>query len=124
MITVTAGIIEKEGKVLIAQRQSEPSLWEFPGGKLKKSETIMECLKREIKEELNIEICPQEVIEKSIFKKNGKIYELIGIKADFISGDISLSVHSAIKWVYIENLKNYEFMLPDMPIVEKLLIKR
>ncbi len=57
----TAGIIRKDGKILIAQRKKdswmEPNKWEFPGGKLEANETYEECLIREIHEELGITIC-------------------------------------------------------------------
>ncbi|HEC76494.1 MAG TPA: NUDIX domain-containing protein [Thermoplasmatales archaeon] len=54
LMLVTAGIILKEGKILIAKRDEEK--WEFPGGKVENGEEIKECLKRELKEELNINI--------------------------------------------------------------------
>ncbi|HNS15886.1 MAG TPA: NUDIX domain-containing protein, partial [Syntrophorhabdaceae bacterium] len=55
---VTAAIIEKDGRVLIAKRKRAYSgyLWEFPGGKMEEGESLEECLKREIEEELGIEI--------------------------------------------------------------------
>ena len=54
MINVTAAIIERNGKILIAKRSSNSSLpnkWEFPGGKIDEGETPEECLTRELKEE-------------------------------------------------------------------------
>ena len=56
---VTAGIIRKNGRVLIAQRPADKLLggmWEFPGGKMEKGETKEMCLRRELKEELGIEV--------------------------------------------------------------------
>jgi len=56
---VTAAIIRKNGRVLIAQRPADKLLggmWEFPGGKMEKGETKEMCLRRELKEELGIEI--------------------------------------------------------------------
>ncbi|MDJ0589242.1 MAG: 8-oxo-dGTP diphosphatase MutT [Pleurocapsa sp. MO_226.B13] len=52
-------ISDPQGKILIDRRKSGGEmggLWEFPGGKIEPGETIEECIKREIKEELNIEI--------------------------------------------------------------------
>jgi len=57
MIKVLAGIIEKDGKILIARRKPETNLagkWEFPGGKLEQGETPEECLYREILENLEL----------------------------------------------------------------------
>ena len=55
---VAAAIIEKDGKILIAKRKKGSSLagkWEFPGGKIEPGESPEECLKREMKEEFDIE---------------------------------------------------------------------
>ncbi len=54
--TVTAAVIRRDGKVLLAKRPSKGLLggmWEFPGGKIEKDETLEECLAREIREELD-----------------------------------------------------------------------
>ena len=54
-----AVIIDREGKILIDRRKSEGEmggLWEFPGGKIEPGETIEECIQREIKEELDLNI--------------------------------------------------------------------
>ena len=59
VIDVAAGIICEEGKYLIAQRCPEDTFalyWEFPGGKRKENESLTDCLKREISEELGLEI--------------------------------------------------------------------
>ena len=55
---VGTGIIVRNGKIFIGQRpEGKPlaGLWEFPGGKLEAGETIEQCLKRELKEELDVE---------------------------------------------------------------------
>ena len=60
MINVAAAVIvNKDGKILVTQRSKNDNLslkWEFPGGKIEDGETAEECLKREIMEELNLEI--------------------------------------------------------------------
>ena len=57
MIRVSAGIIRKEGKILICRRgqgRKHAGLWEFPGGKQEAGETAADCLARELQEELGI----------------------------------------------------------------------
>ena len=56
--TVTAAVIERDGRVLICRRrldQDHPGKWEFPGGKLEPGEQPAESLRRELREELNVE---------------------------------------------------------------------
>lgn len=56
---VAAGLIWREGELLVAQRPPEGMLggmWEFPGGKQEAGETLQECLAREIREELDVQI--------------------------------------------------------------------
>src|SRR5262245_14335788 len=57
-VHVTAGILTRDGKILACQRradQSHGSKWEFPGGKCEAGESLEECLRRELREELGIE---------------------------------------------------------------------
>jgi A/G-specific adenine glycosylase len=57
--TVTAGVVWQNGKVLLAKRPSHGLLggmWEFPGGKIEADESLQDCLRREIREELGVEI--------------------------------------------------------------------
>lgn len=70
MILVTCTIIENSGRVLCAQRSEMmplPLKWEFPGGKTEDNESPEECLKREIREELGIEI---SIVERLISNKH------------------------------------------------------
>ena len=58
-----AVIINQQGKILIDRRKQAGEmggLWEFPGGKIEPGETIKECIQREIKEELDIQIAVGE----------------------------------------------------------------
>jgi mutator protein MutT len=65
-IDVAAGLVFREGKLLITQRHPEAhlgGLWEFPGGKREPGETFERCLARELREELGIEIQVGELVE-------------------------------------------------------------
>jgi len=58
-LDVVAALIKKDNKILLCQRREDDAfglLWEFPGGKVEKQESRQEALKREIKEELNLDI--------------------------------------------------------------------
>lgn len=62
MINVAAAVIIKDGRVLLASRPADkpPVAWEFPGGKLEAGETPFDAVKRELMEELSLDITPQQ----------------------------------------------------------------
>jgi 8-oxo-dGTP diphosphatase len=122
-ISVTAAVIEKDRKVLIARRK-RPFMgyfWEFPGGKLEDNETLHECLKREIREELaiEIEVGPLVSLNKHVLNCQSAI-ALYAYRARFISGNIELNDHEEIKWVLPEDLTKYDFPDPDRLIAKKV----
>jgi 8-oxo-dGTP diphosphatase len=121
---VTAGIIVKDNKVLIARRAPSEKLagkWEFPGGKIEEHETPEECLARELKEELNITVNVADFFSESIYQyPNGEI-KLLAYKVEWVGGDIALSVHDAFKFVNREELIHYDLAPADIPIANKLL---
>jgi 8-oxo-dGTP diphosphatase len=126
MREVTAAIIMKDNKVLIAQRAPDQRLagkWEFPGGKLEQGETPEECLEREIFEELDIGIEVLSKFGESIFKYDKGTIKLIAYNCKWVSGEISLSVHSKIKWVSGDEFDRYDFAPADIPFVESLKLK-
>jgi 8-oxo-dGTP diphosphatase len=126
MNKVTAGIIEKDGKILIAKRISGKCIgakWEFPGGKIEEDETPEQCLKRELMEELNIEVEVLDFVASSYFFCGNNEIELMAYQVRFISGNITLCDHEEAKWVKLDELQDYEFTMPDIPIVKKLLEK-
>ena len=123
-IQVTAAIIMRDGKFLIAQRKMNDNifggLWEFPGGKVEDGETPEECMSRELKEELDIEVEVGEMIISNKHKYPQGIFELLAYKVKHISGKIILNVHDEIKWVTCDEMSNFEFPPADIPIIEKL----
>ncbi len=123
MILVSAAIIKREDKVLIAQRnrhKSQAFKWEFPGGKIEANETVQESLERELMEELSIRIAVREFFAESIYNYDSGEIKLIAYFADYVEGEISLMEHEAVEWVTIGELKNYDFAPADIPFISKL----
>ncbi len=123
MKEVTAAIIMNENRVLIAERAPDENLagkWEFPGGKLEPGETLKECLKREIREELEVDIDVLDFFDESIYAYHSGTIKLMAFWCRWISGDFRLNVHSRIEWVTRQQLDLYDFAPADLPLVERL----
>ena len=119
MKKVTAAIIEKNGQILITQRPRGDKLglkWEFPGGKIEQGETPEQCLVREIKEELNLDIKITGHFMNSNYKYETGEIELICYLAEITGGVLRLNFHAAAKWATKEKLKEYDFAPADIPV--------
>jgi 8-oxo-dGTP diphosphatase len=126
-VVVVAGIIRKDDFLLIAQRKddaNEAGKWEFPGGKIEYGERPEDSLKREIKEELGIDIEVGEffTMNSHIYNFRGKNIHIILLAyfAVWVSGEVELIDCKDAKWIQKKELKNYEFAAADIPFVEKL----
>ena len=123
---VIAAVIEKDGKILIAQRAKKDALfgkWEFPGGKMEPGETEEGCLKRELFEEFGIHAEIGSYICSSYFEHKGYPFEMRVFYVHSFSGEPILYEHQQIKWVEKNELLQFEYPEPDLPIIQELLKK-
>ena len=124
MINVTCAIIYFDNKILVTQRSEKmklPLKWEFPGGKLEDGESEIDCIKREIKEEINIEIEILEKISNSVYDYGTFKINLIPFISNYVSGEIILSEHKDYKLLEKNELLSLDWAEADLPIVEELL---
>lgn len=124
MLQVTCAIIEHEGKVLVCQRSDRmklPLKWEFPGGKIKTGESKEECLHREIREELGIEI--QIIQELSLVAHHYPDFSLYlyPFVCNYTSGELRLAEHAQAIWINPENLMDYDWAAADIPVAKEYL---
>lgn len=124
MKQVSAGIIICNHKILIARRnhnKSNAELWEFPGGKQEPGETMPECLRREIAEELHLDIEVGSFFMQSTYEYAQGAVCLHAYYAYCKSEDISFhSDHDRLAWVTPNELGQYEFSPADIPIRDAL----
>jgi 8-oxo-dGTP diphosphatase len=123
IVKVTAAILEKDGKIIIAQRKSSDhlaGLWEFPGGKIEPGETPEACLGRELKEEFNIHVAVGQYLGSNIHHYDHISIELMAFRAYWESGTITMNDHKAYRWVTIDQLPEYDFAPADIPFVNML----
>ena len=124
--TVVGGIIYQNKKILICQRKEvgdHPLKWEFPGGKLRNFEENQEALRRELKEELNIEIIEMSFFDEYLYeyKELSKKLKLVFYHILQFEGEVQNLVHHQLKWIDISNLSDYDFLEGDHKIINKLI---
>lgn len=120
---VAAVIINEENKILITKRnlkKDQGGLWEFPGGKIEAGETEQEALKREIKEELDIEIEVEKRIGNKVHKYTEKEIDLIAYKAKKVNGNLQLLEHEDYHWIDKKEMEQFRFAEADKFIVKYL----
>lgn len=121
IINVTAALIVKDDKVLAARRGPGKHLegyWEFPGGKLEKSETPEQCLERELTEEFRISSRVGAYIGESVYDYGEKVVRLLGYEVEHLSGEFELVDHDEIIWLKIDQLADVKWAPADIPLVE------
>ncbi|NTU65728.1 MAG: 8-oxo-dGTP diphosphatase MutT [Chloroflexi bacterium] len=120
---VTAAVIRRNGRVLIAQRPLGGrlgGLWEFPGGKVEPGETLKQCLRREIKEELGIRIKVGKPITSIDHAYTHFKITLHAFECELVAGKLQALQVQGFKWVRMSELKRYAFAKTDLRIIEAL----
>lgn len=120
---VIAAVMEKDGKILIAQRRRGDALenkWELPGGKMEAGESPEECLRRELREEFDIEAKIGDFVGSSEYDYPHLSVRLMAYRAHHVSGEFTILDHEAIQWVPPSDLANYDFSEADRPIIRML----
>ena len=122
-IKVSAALIFHGGKLLITQRHAKAhlgGLWEFPGGKREAGETLEQCLVREIREELGVEISVGELFEEIRHDYPEKSVHLKFFCCQLLAGEPQPIDCAAVKWVAKAELAQFEFPAADARLLEKL----
>jgi len=121
---VGVALVNESNQVLIAQRpkdKSMPDKWEFPGGKIEPGESLQECIIREIKEELNVDIQTSEYLGFERFPYKEYEVTLHLFTGSIVGRDsIILHEHQAIEWVNVDQLDTFDFPAVDLPFIQKL----
>ncbi len=122
-IEVAAAVIEKDGKFLIAQRYANShlgGLWEFPGGKRESQESFEDCLKRELFEELAIEIEVDKFWKTVLYSYPEKTVELHFYFCSLKNGNPKPDGCQDYRWVQPSELGHFNFPPADLEIIQEL----
>jgi A/G-specific adenine glycosylase len=122
-IHVTAGVIQNDGKFLITLRPPSGllgGLWEFPGGKQENGESLDACLRREIREELGIEIdVGDEFMTVNHAYSHFKI-TLHVFACRYDGGKIRLNGCDDFQWITVRDLDRFAFPAADRRVIRRL----
>ena len=124
IIEVSAGLVFREGRLLIAQRRAQDhlgGLWEFPGGKRHDGEPDEECLRRELGEELGIEVEVGALIETITHEYPGKAVCLKFFHCVWRRNEPQAIGCQDFAWVNRDELSNYKFPEADQRLLERLV---
>jgi len=123
IIDVAAGLIFRQGKLLITQRHEKAHLggmWEFPGGKRESGETFEDCLRRELCEELGIEVSVGELIENVTHAYPEKVVHLKFFRCVWKKHEPQPLGCPAFKWVNAKELTDHAFPAADARLLQRL----
>jgi mutator protein MutT len=120
---VAAGLLFRAGKLLITQRRDQghlANLWEFPGGKLEAGETFEQCLGRELREELGIDVAVGELAEELTHHYSERSVHLKFFRCTLVEHEPQPIGCQAVVWVTADQLARYPFPAADERVLAKL----
>ena len=123
-IDVAVGIIfNQQGEVLIGQRTVNDlyfQKWEFPGGKLEPQESPQQALKRELAEELAIDVQQSSQVMTLEYDYPDRLVRLTIFRVDQYQGEPVSKEGQALQWVKIDQLNTLDMLAGNHPIIEFL----
>jgi len=122
-VEVAAGLVFRGGKLLITRRLPEAhlgGLWEFPGGKREAGESFEQCLRRELTEELGIEVQVHDLVEELTHDYPDRSVHLKFFRCRWLRHEPRAILCHDFAWVGPEQLPDYAFPAADARLLEKL----
>lgn len=124
-IEVVAAIIQRDGAYFATQRGygEFEGMWEFPGGKIEHGESREVALRREILEELGIDIIIENLLCTTEYDYPSFHLTMHCYLCNVASGDIELREHKSARWLTAETLDSVEWLPADKEVIDKLITK-
>lgn len=120
---VAAGIVERNGSILVAKRAGggNAGRWEFPGGKLNKGESAQQALMRELREELGLDVKPLSEVASVSVPVKGMNYELIFVRGEAGCDPARIIDHSEWRWIQPAQLHEIDLLEGDRAFADMYL---
>lgn len=119
-----AALIFQNDRLLVAQRKETdpfPLKWEFPGGKVKAKEGRLKALRRELREELGIEVqTARQIYRHKHVYANPLEVDLTFFRVEAYKGRIQNRIFRRLRWVKPVELQELDFLEGDLPLVKKI----
>ena len=124
-IEVVAAILHRDGAYFATQRGygEFEGMWEFPGGKIEPGESCEDALKREIQEELGVDIAIEDLLCTTEYDYPSFQLTMHCYLCRVEAGNIELREHKSAQWLTAETLDNVEWLPADKEVIEKLITK-
>ena len=121
-IEVVAAILHRDGAYFATQRGygEFEGMWEFPGGKIEHGESSEDALKREIQEELGVDIVIEDLICTTEYDYPSFHLTMHCYLCNIASGEIELREHKSARWLTAETLDSVEWLPADKEVIDKL----
>ncbi len=126
-LDVVAAILERDGKILLAQRPAhadQPGMWEFAGGKLEPGESQPQALRRELHEELGIEAIVGQYVASHQREVSGRIIHLHAWHVPDYQGELHAHEHQQLVWCLPEEALTYPLAPADIPLLQAFILLR
>mgnify|MGYP000352537581 CR=1 FL=1 len=126
-LDVVAAIIERDGKILLAQRPlhaDQSGMWEFAGGKVESGESQPEALFRELREELGIDALLGQYVASHQREVSQRLINLHAWHVPAFRGELTAHYHSALAWCTPEEAFGYALAPADIPLLEAFIVLR
>ena len=121
-VEVVAAIIQRDGAYFATQRGygEFEGMWEFPGGKIELGETHEMALKREIQEELGVDISIEELLCTTNYDYPSFHLTMHCYLCSIAAGKIELREHKSARWLTTETLDSVEWLPADKDVISRL----
>lgn len=126
-LDVVAAILERDGKILLAQRPAhtdQPGMWEFAGGKVEPGESQPQAMRRELHEELGIEAVVGQYVASHQREVSGRIIHLHAWHVPDYQGELHAHEHQQLVWCLPEEALTYPLAPADIPLLQAFILLR